>query len=151
MYIAVLALSLMAPIVLANSIKYKATDYRNTLLSRIQWPWSSKRKIETAILESPFDFDVSSTSPKCLWAVWTASLLFDTTCFQNKSARETSSLTNEQADKSSFCNSCTKEWAEAIKSSKYKISPLLYYGHIPDAARLASWISEQCDYHLTPL
>ncbi|KAJ2772796.1 hypothetical protein IWQ56_001233, partial [Coemansia nantahalensis] len=72
--------------------------------------------------------------------------------FAAESVRESGLMSSdEKPDKSIMCNACTHAWAGAIKASKHRISPLLYYGHIPDAARLAAWISEQCGYHLTPI
>ncbi|KAJ2830298.1 hypothetical protein IWW50_000357 [Coemansia erecta] len=72
------------------------------------------------------------------------------TVFAAESIRESGMISNGEADRSNVCNDCTREWAKAIRTSKNRISPLLYYGHIPDAERLASWISELCNYKLTP-
>ncbi|KAJ2711682.1 hypothetical protein H4R19_003132 [Coemansia spiralis] len=213
---------------------------------RAQWPAGSTGKIDIPAPGSSFDPDVSSMSLRCLWAGWTVSSRFDTSCFQNnkslyfsapgqictpkcldttvelakymvercgldasandaepvgykhknvvylswadkdlahlvcngppsdgsgkedgqwsdpgrcysavfaaESVRESGLMaSDDKPDKTIMCNACTKAWAGAIKASKHRISPLLYYGHIPDAARLAAWISEQCDYRLTPI
>ncbi|KAJ2782788.1 hypothetical protein H4R18_002060 [Coemansia javaensis] len=214
--------------------------------ARVQWPWQSQSqsKVDIPVPGTTFDPDVSSMSPRCLWAGWTAGRRFNTTCFQsNKSLyfsapsqicspacldttvelaqymvsrcsldsgvksgdpvgythknvvylswadRDLANLVcNGPADKSAdggrwadpgrcysavfsaeavresgqiagsmgedrsiMCNECTHQWVKAIKNSKFQISPLLYYGHISDAPRLASWISEQCGYRLTPI
>ncbi|KAJ2578355.1 hypothetical protein GGH19_000543 [Coemansia sp. RSA 1807] len=72
------------------------------------------------------------------------------TVFAAETIRVSGMMSNGEADKSNVCNDCTREWASAIRARKNRVSPLLYYGHIPDAEQLASWISELCDYKLTP-
>ncbi|KAJ1752904.1 hypothetical protein LPJ79_000891 [Coemansia sp. RSA 1821] len=72
-------------------------------------------------------------------------------CYSNifaaESIRESGMMSDKEGDRSNICNECTHQWAKAIHDAKHRISPLLYYGHIPDAVRLASWISElgACD------
>ncbi|KAJ1875751.1 hypothetical protein LPJ55_000377 [Coemansia sp. RSA 990] len=76
-------------------------------------------------------------------------------CYSNifaaESIRESGMMSDKEGDRSNICNECTHQWAKAIHDAKHRISPLLYYGHIPDAVRLASWISELCDYLLVSL
>ncbi|KAJ1645677.1 hypothetical protein LPJ64_002761 [Coemansia asiatica] len=81
-----------------------------------------------------------SQPARCYSAVFTAETI-----------RETDVLANDSGvSKDNVCNPCTKEWVERLRNGKYHISPLLYYGHIPNAPRLAAWISEQCSYGMTP-
>ncbi|KAJ2719962.1 hypothetical protein GGI07_004901 [Coemansia sp. Benny D115] len=80
-----------------------------------------------------------SQPAKCFSAIFTAETI-----------RETDLQTKEGAVKEAVCNSCTKEWVAKLRNGKYHISPLLYYGHIPNAPRLAAWISEQCGYNMQP-
>ncbi|KAJ2893103.1 hypothetical protein GGI21_005473 [Coemansia aciculifera] len=71
--------------------------------------------------------------------------------FAAETARESDSFARGEVDKKYVCNACTQEWIKRVSAGKYHVSPLLYYGHIPDTARLASWISEKCGYGMTPL
>lgn len=67
--------------------------------------------------------------------------------FAAETAREANSLNAEdEAIKSMVCNDCTREWTELVESSKYHITPMLYYGHIPDTERLALWVKEKCHF-----
>ncbi|KAJ1878949.1 hypothetical protein H4R99_000315 [Coemansia sp. RSA 1722] len=81
-----------------------------------------------------------SQPARCYSAVFTAETI-----------RETDALANNSGvGKENVCNQCTKEWVDKLRNGKYHISPLLYYGHIPNAPHLAAWISEQCGYNMTP-
>ncbi|KAJ2489277.1 hypothetical protein IWW37_004108 [Coemansia sp. RSA 2050] len=71
--------------------------------------------------------------------------------FTAETARETDALTRGELKKEYVCNACTQEWTKRVSAGKYHISPILYYGHIPDTVRLASWISEKCGYNMAPL
>ncbi|KAI9504744.1 hypothetical protein BX070DRAFT_222785 [Coemansia spiralis] len=71
--------------------------------------------------------------------------------FAAETARESNLLANGGTAEEYACNSCTKEWVKKISANKYHISPILYYGHVPDPARLATWISEQCGYNMPPI
>ncbi|KAJ1801012.1 hypothetical protein LPJ59_000631 [Coemansia sp. RSA 2399] len=71
--------------------------------------------------------------------------------FAAETARESNLLANGGSAEEYACNSCTKEWVKRIGNSTHHLSPILYYGHIPDSARLASWISEQCGYIMPPI
>ncbi|KAJ1653487.1 hypothetical protein GGF44_000084 [Coemansia sp. RSA 1694] len=71
--------------------------------------------------------------------------------FTAETARETDAYSRGEVDKKYVCNACTQEWTRRVSAGKYHVSPILYYGHIPDTARLASWVSEKCGYGMTPL
>ncbi|KAJ2116166.1 hypothetical protein IW146_001744 [Coemansia sp. RSA 922] len=71
--------------------------------------------------------------------------------FTAETARETDAFAQKEFSKDYVCNACTQEWTKRVSAGKYHVSPILYYGHIPDTARLASWISEKCGYNMTPL
>ncbi|KAJ1896439.1 hypothetical protein LPJ66_003991 [Kickxella alabastrina] len=70
--------------------------------------------------------------------------------FTAETIRQTDSLARDELPKDYVCNSCTREWVNTLRNGKYYISPILYYGHISNAPRLAAWISEQCGYNMAP-
>ncbi|KAI8325189.1 hypothetical protein GQ54DRAFT_308588 [Martensiomyces pterosporus] len=68
------------------------------------------------------------------------------TIFAIESVRESDGMRKDGVGKELVCNECSKQWVEKLGSTQARISPILYYGHIPDANRLATWVSEQCGY-----
>ncbi|KAJ1957968.1 hypothetical protein EC988_000560 [Linderina pennispora] len=70
--------------------------------------------------------------------------------FGAQSMYELGKSSPESVDKTNVCSECTKEWVELVANSTAHLTPILYYGHIPDSNGLARWIGEQCGYAYNP-